>query len=318
MDRMKQTEIYIRTQVLPQLTGGTFLTEAGLETDLIFNHGVDLPYFASFPLLEDDNGRATLRAYYQSFVDVARRDDAGVVFETPTWRANPDWATRLGYSVEDLDRVNRAAVALLAELSVANPDVVMVVSGNLGPRGDGYSIDSKMTVDEAVAYHSPQIRSLASAGADLVSVLTMTYVDEAVGIVMAAVEVGIPVVVSFTLETDGKLPSGQRLAEAIREVDERTGASAAYFMVNCAHPTHFADVFSEDGPWDRLGGIRANASQLSHEELDNATELDRGDIADLADRYAALRRLVPSLAVFGGCCGTDVAHVDAISSALQS
>ncbi len=294
------------------------MTEAGLETDLIFNHHLDLPYFASFPLLDTESGRATLRAYYESFVALARRSGTGVVFETPTWRANPDWAALLGYSEQQLDNVNGAAVKLLRDLGADNPDVTMVVSGNLGPRGDGYAIEATMTAKEAAAYHGAQIRAFAEAGADLVSVLTITYVDEAVGIAIAAQKVGLPVVISFTLETDGNLPSGQSLAEAIKHVDEVTGAKPAYYMVNCAYPSHFASVLANPGPWDRLRGVRANASRMSHAELDNATELDRGDVSDLAEQYLALSRALPKLAVVGGCCGTDIAHLEAIMSSISA
>jgi S-methylmethionine-dependent homocysteine/selenocysteine methylase len=303
---------------LPQLERGIFLTDAGLETDLIFNHGIELAEFASFPLVETADGRQVLNAYYQAFVDVARRDDTGVVLETPTWRANPDWGSRLGYSAEQLDRINVASVDLLRALATGNPDVPVVVSGNLGPRGDGYAVDQTMTPDEAAAYHQPQIASFAAAGVDLVTALTMTHVEEAEGIVAAAIAHDVPVVISFTVETDGVLPSGTGLADAISRVDDATEEGPAYYMINCAHPDHFNQVLSDRGPWHRVRGIRANASRASHDELDNATELDRGDETELAEAYVALRAQLPELAVVGGCCGTDIRHVDAISSAFTA
>ena len=123
----------------------------------------------------------------------------------------------------------------------------------------------------------------------MVTVLTMTYAEEAIGITRAAVESGLPVVISFTLETDGRLPSGQALGEAIQQVDEDTESAPAYYMINCAHPTHFEDVLEPGAPWiDRIRGLRANASTKSHAELDEATELDDGDPADLGERHAAL------------------------------
>jgi S-methylmethionine-dependent homocysteine/selenocysteine methylase len=301
---------------LPQLDGRVFLSEGGLETDLIFHHDIDLPDFASFPLLESTAGRATLHDYFQSVVDLARRDGTGVVLETPTWRANPDWGRRLGYDDQGLDAVNRGAVGFLAGLRDENLDVPFVISGNLGPRGDGYTVDDAMTAERAADYHAAQISSFATAGADLVTALTMNYSAEAVGIVRAAANIGVPVVISFTVETDGVLPSGQALGDAIDEVDALTNRGAAYFMVNCAHPTHVAHVLAAPGPWDRVRGIRANASRMSHEELDNATELDRGNEVELAEGYAELARLLPNLAVAGGCCGTDIAHLDAISRAV--
>ncbi len=306
------------TGQLPQLAGRTFISEAGFETDLLFNHGIDLPHFATFGLLESADHRETIRTYFQSVIDLARRDDTGVVIETATWRANSDWGALLGYDAAALDRVNHDAVDFFIELRNANPDVPVVISGDLGPRGDGYTIADTMSVAEAAAYHHPQVRSLAHAGADLVSALTLTYADEATGIVLAAVREGIPVVISFTVETDGRLPSGQTLASAIAQVDATTDGVAAYFMVNCAHPTHFVHVLDAPGPWDRLQGIRANASTMSHAELDNATDLDRGDEAMLVDGYLKIAEQLPNLAVTGGCCGTDLAHLDRISAAFAA
>lgn len=304
-------------QRLPQLNGQVFLSEGGLETDLIFQHGIDLPDFASFPLLETEHGRKTLTDYFQAVIDIARRAGTGTVLETPTWRANPDWGTRLGYSADRLDRVNHDAVDFLRTLGSDNPDVPVVVSGNLGPRGDGYVTDEAMSPNQSASYHGEQIRSFAAARADLVSALTINYVEEAIGIVVAANESDIPAVISFTVETDGDLPSGQPLGAAINEVDEATGGGPAYFMVNCAHPTHFTSVLADTGPWRRVRGIRANASRMSHEQLDNAEELDRGNEAELATGYLALSDLLPGLAVVGGCCGTDLKHLEAISVALH-
>ncbi len=214
--------------------------------------------------------------------------------------------------------MNHDAVDFFVELREANADVPVVISGNLGPRGDGYAIADAMKASEAAAYHHPQVRSLADAGADLVSAFTLNYADEATGIVLAAIRENVPAVISFTLETDGRLPSGQTLASAIEQVDAATDGAAAYFMVNCAHPTHFAHVFDEPGPWHRVRGIRANASTMSHEELDNATELDRGDEAVLVAGYLSIADRLPHLAVTGGCCGTDLMHLDGISAAIAA
>lgn len=306
-----------KTNQLPQLGDTVFLGEAGLETDLLFNHGIDLPDFAAFPLLETDTGRRMLTDYFQAVIDLARRDDCGVVVETATWRANPDWGSRLGYSSEQLDTSNRSAVDLLLTLRADNQDVEIVISGTIGPRGDGYTIVDAMTAEAAASYHRAQITSLDGGGAQLVSAFTMKDAAEATGIVTAARDIGIPVVISFTVETNGALPSGQSLAAAIDEVDEATEHAAAYFMINCAHPAHFARLFDTPGPWHRVRGIRANASRLSHAELDNATDLDRGDAGVLAREYAALAKRLPHLSVVGGCCGTDVDHLDEISRALR-
>ena len=302
---------------LPQLSADRpFLADGGMETDLIFHHGIDLPSFASFVLLDTDDGRDALRAYFRPYLDLARAHGTGVVFETPTWRANTDWGRTLGYGPRPLARMNREAVAFVRALAAETPSVETVVSGCVGPRGDGYVVGEKMTASEAAAYHLPQITALAEAGADCVSAVTMSTVEEAVGVVRAAEAVGRPSVVSFTVETDGRLPSGQALADAVRQTDDATGGAPAYYMVNCAHPTHFEHVF-DGGDWvARVRGVRANASTCSHAELDEAEALDEGDVDALAADHVRLAERLPHLAVVGGCCGTDVRHVAAIAEHL--
>jgi homocysteine S-methyltransferase len=305
-----------RTQ-LPQLSGGVFITDGGMETTLIFHDGIDLPLFAAFDLLKDDEGREALRRYYATYVELARERGVGIVLDTPTWRASRDWGDQLGYSTRELDAVNRDAVSLVSKLR--GPDDSIVISGCIGPRGDGYRADDRMTAGEAEEYHAAQVASFAATEADLVSALTMTYVDEAVGIVRAAAAAGVPAVVSFTVETDGLLPSGMTLREAIERVDAETESAAAYFMINCAHPTHFEHLLEEGAPWvARIGGLRANASVKSHAELDESETLDEGDPVDLGRRYSALRSRLPAASVVGGCCGTDHRHVAEICTAWTS
>ena len=306
---------------LPQLGETPFLTDGGLETTLIFHDGHDLPYFAAYDLLTRDGGEDALRRYFEPYVRIALARGVGIVLETPTWRANPDWAARIGHSGHRLEALNRRAVELLHELrdELETEATPIVVSGCVGPRGDGYVVGETMTGDEAANYHGAQIRSFAEAGVDVVTGITLTYADEALGIVRAAEAVGLPVVISFTVETDGRLPSGQALGEAIDEVDALSDGAAAYFMLNCAHPSHFYDVLEPGSRWtDRIRGLRANASRLSHAELDEAEELDMGDPEELAHEYVALRERLPRLTILGGCCGTDHRHVDAMSEAWLS
>ncbi len=307
---------------LPELTGDDlFVADGGLETELIFHHGIDLPAFAAFPLLDHPSTRDLLRRYYDGYLAVARRHGAGYIVSTPTWRANPDWAAQLGYSPERLDAVNRAAVQLAEEVraAAAADGLTAVVSGCMGPRGDGYDPSDAMTVEDAERYHAVQIATFADTTADQVAAMTITNAPEAIGIVRAAAAADIPAVISFTVETDGRLPTGQPLHDAIDQVDAETGGSAAYFMVNCAHPTHFSDALEHDGPWrQRLVGLRANASSKSHAELDESTELDEGDPEDLGARHAALRDRLPNVTVLGGCCGTDARHVAAICAAWSA
>jgi homocysteine S-methyltransferase len=293
---------------LPQLSGRPVVTDGGLETDLIYHHGVDLPDFAAFPLVDDDRGRDLLLRYYGEYVDIATRAEAALQLETPTWRASGDWGERLGYSASELRRVNRDSVGLLERLRDRVGLDTLLISGCLGPRGDGYVAGQVVDPDAAATYHTPQIEAFAEAGADLITALTLTGTGEAVGIVRAARPTGLPVAVSFTVEQDGRLPDGTPLATAIAEVDGEVGPE--YFMVNCAHPTHIAPGLTTTGEWrSRIVGIRANASTRSHQELDAATELDEGDPDELAEAQDRLRPHLPNLALVGGCCGTDARHV---------
>jgi S-methylmethionine-dependent homocysteine/selenocysteine methylase len=301
--------------MLPQLEGGLFLTDGGLETVLIFHEGVELPEFAAFTLLEDDEGTERLRRYYRSYAQLAAERGLGLVLESPTWRASPRWAAALGYSGEQLDRLNRKAIALLEEIR-ADFGGPVAISGCIGPQDDGYRPAATLSADEAEAYHATQVGTFADTAADLVTGVTLTYVAEAIGIARAATAAGVPVVISYTVETDGRLPSGQQLGDAIAECDDATGGAPAYYMVNCAHPTHFAGALAAGEPWlERIRGLRANASTRSHAELDEATELDVGDPDDLGARHGALRARLPRVAVLGGCCGTDHRHVAAIRDA---
>jgi S-methylmethionine-dependent homocysteine/selenocysteine methylase len=305
------------TATLPMLEADVFLTDGGIETTLIFEDGFDLPDFAAFALLSDPAGRAALEAYFDRYAQIAEDNRVGIVLETPTWRASTDWGARIGLDAGAIAAVNRDAVTLLQATRAKHerPGVPIVISGCIGPRGDGYAPSELMTVSEARSYHALQARAFAEAGADLVTAITMTYAAEAIGVAEAARAAGLPVVLSFTVETDGRLPDGTSLEAAITEVDAATSAYPAYYMVNCAHPTHFADVLDPGARWvQRIGGIRANASTASHAELDEAEELDAGDPIDLAERYAELRRSHPSIKVLGGCCGTNHEHVGAIAS----
>jgi homocysteine S-methyltransferase len=294
---------------LPQLGDELFLTDGGIETTLIFHHGLDLPAFAAFVLLRDEAGTDELRRYYAPYLELAREAGAGLVLESPTWRAGPRWAAELGVSEQELDERNRKAIALMEELR-GEAAVTAVISGCIGPQDDGYNPTTRLTAAEARDYHSTQIATFADTAADMVTAMTITYADEAIGIALAGRDAGIPVAISFTLETDGRLPSGQGLGEAIAEVDEATDAAPAYYMINCAHPSHFEAVLEPAAAWrDRIVALRANASTKSHAELDEAEDLDEGDPVDLAALYAAVRDKLPKLTVLGGCCGTDHRHV---------
>ncbi|WP_242131442.1 homocysteine S-methyltransferase family protein [Aestuariivivens marinum] len=301
--------------ITEMLNTSIFLTDGGLETDLIFNRGIDLPHFAAFTLLDHPEHENTLIEYYDDYISIAKKHQTGFILESATWRANPDWGYKLGYNATDLIKINQKAIKQLITLRDKHKDSIegFIISGCVGTRGDGYSVNESMTTDEAQKYHSFQIEALKAGGADMISAITMTYSNEAIGITKAAKFFNIPVVISFTVETNGHLPSGETLKKAILKTDETTGNYPIYYMINCAHPTHFMTAIEKDEIWkSRIKGIRANASCKSHEELDQSTKIDVGDKDELGKLYAQLKSLLPNLNVYGGCCGTDASHLASI------
>jgi len=305
---------------LPQLGGGLFLTDGGIETTLIFHDGLDLPHFAAFHLLKDEAGTAALRRYFVRYAEIARANDTGFILESPTWRASAVWGEKLGYSAGALASANARSIALMQELrSEFECDrTPIVVSGCVGPRGDGYDPGAVMSADEAQDYHARQIGTFAETQADMVTAVTMTNANEAIGVARAAQAAGMPVAIAFTLETDGRLPTGQGLDAAIVEVDEATRSAPAYYMINCAHPTHFDSTLQGKAPWlDRIRGLRANASRRSHAELNEAPDLDAGDPEELGREHGAIVARRPRINVLGGCCGTDHRHIERICAAVR-
>jgi S-methylmethionine-dependent homocysteine/selenocysteine methylase len=303
---------------LPQLGGALFLTDGGIETTLIFNEGLELPDFAAFDLLRRPGGRQALRKYFRAYADLAQRFETGLVLESATWRASSDWGARQGYGRQELAEANRAAIELLEDIRAELPrSVAAVISGCLGPRGDGYNPDHVMSAAEARDYHQEQIDTFSDTAADMVTAITMNYVEEGTGIALAARRAEMPVAISFTVETDGRLPTGQPLDAAIAELDAASGGYPAYFMLNCAHPTHFEAVLAAGGAWTRrIRGLRANASRRSHAELNDSPDLDSGNPVELGLQYAMLKkRALPGMNVLGGCCGTDQRHVEQIARA---
>ena len=306
---------------LPQSRGALFLSDGGLETTLVFERGIQLPHFAAFPLLADERGKQLLTEYYKPFLTLAARTPgAGFVLETPTWRASSDWGERLGYDDAALAAINRQAGEFCHQLRrtwAPRVEGDIVVAGIIGPRGEGHGAEPPDSADEAARYHQPQAEALRQGGVDMLIGVTMTSSAEAIGVARAAAAVGLPVALSFTVGTDGRLPSGEALGEAIERVDAETAdAPPAYFGINGAHPSHFDAVLARGGAWRRrIRAVRANGSSKSHAELDAAETLDAGDPDDLAQRCVRLREPLPLLNVLGGGWGTGEAHLKAIAKA---
>jgi S-methylmethionine-dependent homocysteine/selenocysteine methylase len=304
---------------LPQLSGDIYLTDAGAETDLIFNHGIEIFEFATHTLLSNQIGRAALMRYFEAFLDLANAYDTGFILGAPTWKAHRYWAKRLGTNEAELKVVNEEGVRFAEELRsrFSSNKKPIVLNAVMGPRGNAYRPEVSITMEAAEAYFEQQLSWLATTEVDMVTAATFSQSAEAAGLVNAARKFGLPVVVSFTVETNGKLATGQSLGNAITAVDEATGGHPAYFMINCAHPDHFGRAI-DDAAWTRrIKGLRANASRRSHAELDAALELDAGEPQELAQQYKALADRMPWLNVFGGCCGTDLRHVTEVVRLLK-
>lgn len=296
------------------------LTDAGLETWLIYSKGFDLPYFAAYPLGATDVGRAAITEYFTPVFDLARSHGTGVLLDTATWRANPDWGLALGHDRDHLAQANKDAVAAARTLrKTLGQGLEVLINGQVGPRGDGYDPAFLMTSNAAEDYHAFQIGIFAASGVDVISALTLTNIPEAVGIANATAKVQIPCIISFTLETDGRLPTGETLGEAIAQVDAQAKTKPVFFMINCAHPDHFEHALPEDDALrTRIRGVRANASRMSHAELDCCDTLDSGNPVELGAQYAKLHQLLPDLKVVGGCCGTDHRHLAQICQSLTN
>jgi len=304
---------------LPILSDDIYLTDGGLETSIIFKEGIDLPEFAAFTLLTNDIGIKKLENYYEKYIAIAKKNNLGFILESPTWRASSKWGEILSYSNDDLIKINENAITLLEKLrnKFETKKTKIVISACIGPKGDGYVVGDMMSVEDALFYHFPQIKTFSSTKADLVTAFTLSYSNEAIGMVKAAQNCNMPIVIGFTVGTNGNLPSGQSLKEAITEVDKHTQNHVKYFMINCAHPSHFKEVLNTDGEWKkRIRAVRANASKKSHTELDNSTKIDDGNLEELSQDYVFLRKQLLNLNILGGCCGTDERHIEAICNKI--
>jgi S-methylmethionine-dependent homocysteine/selenocysteine methylase len=295
---------------LPQLGNRAFITDGGLETSLIADHGWKLPALEAFTLVDSERGRESIRAFYEPYLQMAVRYDRGFILESPTWRANPDWAGRVGYDRKMLELANRTAVSLMERLRASheNSDSPMPISGCVGPRGDGYDAEDWMSANEAQAYHTFQIDVLADTEADMITALAMTNINEAIGIVRAAQQAKMPVAVSFTIEEDGRLPSGETLKDAILAVDGATRSAPIYYMANCAHPEYFVDMLTPGETWtERVRGLRANAFDV--EAVQGRKIVNKEEFLKMCrDLLETFRHIN----IVGGCRNVDHAHIKQI------
>lgn len=304
-----------REHVGELLRNGVVLGDSGLETTLIYDEGWELPCFATFPFMKSERGRQRLKQYWMDHIDFAENSKcSSFLLGGIGWRCNRDWGTKLGYSQSALDEFIRLSVsdqiALRAEKETDRIKILLV--GNMGGRGDGYKPESLMTSEEARDYHRHQISTYKALEIDVLLFNTVSYIDEALGVAEAAKCLDMPILLSFTLEMDGCLPSGQTLADAIRSIDTATNSYPIGYLINCVHPGQALDhllCYRSEAWTCRLLGVKGNASRKSHAELNDSLTLDRGDVEDFGECYRQLREVYPGMNIFGGCCGTDLDHL---------
>lgn len=305
------------TKAFPgQRDGKLYLTEGGIETEMMYKWGFDLPHFAMFPLLDNPEAMAAMRGMYRRYLDVAAKHGMCALMGGLDYRASPDWGALLGYSPESLAQANHRSIAFLRELAreYATDIPEILVQGFIGPRGDAYQLNRTITETEAEDYHSVQLATLKEADVDLAWAFTLNNVAEAIGIARAAARIEVPLAISFTLDDNSKLKSGPSLAEAIESVDAATGGSAVFFSINCSHPFEFEPGL-ESGDWiGRVRGLRPNASRMEKVALCKLGHLEEGDPVELGQLMGDLARRYPHMDIWGGCCGTGDVHLDEIAA----
>lgn len=300
---------------LPQLAGKLMSTAGGFETWMQYVDGFTLRHFCGFELLNDPRGVACLRDYHRRVIEAAIENGFGMINEGLHYRASRDWGERTGFSREALEEINLRGIEFYRDFAreYASADTPMLVGGAIGPQGDAYETGHIPDATEAEEYHAEQILTFRKAGADLVTAMTFSNVEEAIGLVRAAISAEMPVVVSFFVARGGRLRAGETLEEAIRRVDAATGNGPQYYMINCTHPTEFEAGLSP-GDWSaRLGGFMPNAVAMETLDLCKLGHLEDGDPEELGGQMAGLAQRFPHVTVWGGCCGTDGRHIGQIT-----
>ena len=304
-----------------QVSGLIYLTEGGQETEVMYRHGFDLPEFAMFPLLDQPDAVEVVRAMYSAVLDTAERHGCAVLLGGLDYRASPDWAGLIGYDPTALAAMQTRAIEFLREVSDPYRDRLpdVRIAGIVGPRGDAYQVNPTITADESEEYHSVQLATLAASGVDLVEAMTFNNVDEAVGLARAASSAGLPLSVSFVLDSDHNLNGGPSLKEAIESVDAAAGSDRpAFYGINCSHPFEFMPAI-ESGEWfKRIRCLRPNAAAADKISLCTLGHLEEGDPVELGSLMGQLAADYPHIDIWGGCCGTWDKHLDHIARSVTS
>lgn len=300
----------------PREDGLLYLAEGGVETEIMYRHGHRLREFAMFELMDDPAAVTDMRDMYRRYLDVAARHGFAVLMAGFDYRASPDWGDKLGYSPEGLREMQHKCIDFLRDAARPYADQLprVAVAGCIGPRGDAYALNHDITAEEAEAYHAIQMDTLRDCGVDIVWAATINNVPEAVGIARAAAAAGLPLNLSFTLDSDHRLQSGPSLREAIEATDAQAGAAQPdSYGINCSHPLEFEPAL-EPGDWvRRIRSLRPNAAKMDKVALCQLGHIEEGDPEDLGRTMGDLARRMPDVDIWGGCCGTWDKHFDRIA-----
>jgi len=304
----------------PQKEGCLYLTEGGTETELMYKHGFELPHFAMFPLLDNPKAVSKMREMFRSYLDVAAKHEFSALMGGLDYRASPDWGELLGYSPASLSDANLQSIEFLREVAMDYSSQIpeILIQGLIGPRGDAYERNETITENEAEDYHAVQLETLKKADVDSALAITFNNIPESVGVARAAAEIGVPLGISLTLDSNSKLRSGPSLAEAITIIDKETDQSPAYFLINCSHPLEY-ELAIEPGDWvKRIRGVRPNASKMEKIALCKIGHLEEGDPEELGTLCGDLARRYPHMDIWGGCCGTWDNHLNEIAENVKA
>ena len=300
------------------LSSGIVFMEGALGERLKREYGltIDGPV-AMASLVYSARGRHALEELWKQYLSIAERYAFPFLATTPTRRCNRERLARSEYD----DNILQDNMRLLRE-AVAGARVPTFSGGLMGCRGEAYTGQGCLTEGEAREFHRWEAEGFRAAGAEFLLAALMPTLPEARGMAAAMGSTGLPSIISFTLQRNGRLMDGTALHDAITAIDTLSSPPPLCYMANCVHPRIVAEALS--CPWNqtetvrtRFLGIQANASPLSHAELDHAVELHQSPPEDLARDMAFLHKRF-GLRLFGGCCGTDDRHMEAIARVLRS
>jgi len=298
-------------------TGQTFLMEGALGERLKREYGLTFDESVAMAgLIYEEKGASALSALWQEYIDIARQHSLPFLATTPTRRANRDRVGASSFS----EHIIADNVAFLRKIQ-QNSGIEMYVGGLMGCKGDAYTGEGALSEEDSFDFHRWAADRFREAGADFLYAGIMPTLPEAAGLARAADSTGLPYIISFTIQQDGKLIDKTTIADAIRYIDSVTQSKPVCYMTNCVHPAIVFKALSRpfnDIPLvkERFRGIQANTSPLSYAELDGAVDLHCSEPAAFAEEMLKLSGC-GDFQIWGGCCGTDCRHMACVAQKIR-